>query len=61
MTNRESKHVRRQLTPAERSRVEEARKLIVNDEAEIRQQCRDLKRARAKGPAGSSLDHEVGD
>jgi hypothetical protein len=55
------KHVCRKLTPEEQARVGEARKLIALDEADIRQQCREFKKARAGGPAGNSPDREVGD
>jgi DNA-binding Xre family transcriptional regulator len=40
MTRREAKHIRRPLTPAERERVAEARRLVALDEPEIRSKAR---------------------
>jgi DNA-binding phage protein len=40
---RKAKHVRRELTDAERARVEEARQLVQKDEAEIRGAARQYK------------------
>jgi hypothetical protein len=44
MSDREARHTRRPLTPAERSRVAEARRLVAADEAEIKQQARQYRR-----------------
>jgi hypothetical protein len=56
-----AKHVHRKLTPEVQARVDEARRLIVQDEAELRQLAREYKKSRAEGPAGNSPDREVGD
>jgi DNA-binding phage protein len=45
MSRREARHSRRPLTPEERARVAEARRLLPLDEAEIKQQARDYKAA----------------
>jgi ribosome-binding protein aMBF1 (putative translation factor) len=44
MSGREAKHVRRSLTPDERRRIVEARKLIAADEPEIRQKASAFKK-----------------
>ncbi|MEX2173961.1 MAG: helix-turn-helix transcriptional regulator [Pirellulaceae bacterium] len=43
MSRREARHTYRQLTPEERLRVAEARRLVALDEAEIKQQAREFK------------------
>ena len=42
---REAKHVRRELTPQEQARVNEARRLIATEEPEIRRQAKVYKAA----------------
>jgi DNA-binding phage protein len=44
MPRREARHSRRPLTAEERARVEEARRLVALDEAELKQQGRQYKR-----------------
>lgn len=44
MSRREARHSRRALTPEERARVTEARRLVALDEAEIKQQLGQYKR-----------------
>lgn len=44
MSRREARHTRRPLTAEERNRVEEARRLVALDEAEIKRQARQYKR-----------------
>jgi DNA-binding phage protein len=44
MPRREARHTRRPLTPEERGRVAEARRLVAQDEAEIKQQAQQYKR-----------------
>lgn len=48
---RQAQHVRRELTPAERARVAEGRKLVAAEEGEIRRKAREHKRAYDAGPA----------
>jgi ribosome-binding protein aMBF1 (putative translation factor) len=45
MSHREVTHTRRTLTPQERERVVEARRLIAGEEAEIRRKAREYKHA----------------
>jgi DNA-binding phage protein len=45
VSDREIKNTRRQLTPEERVRVSEARKLIVAEEPEIRRKAKEYKQA----------------
>ena len=45
MPEREVKHTRRALTPEERARVTEARRLIAGEEPEIRRKAREFKHA----------------
>lgn len=40
MSRREARHIRRELTPEERARVTEARRLIAAEEPEIREKAR---------------------
>jgi DNA-binding phage protein len=51
MSRREIKHTHRQLTPEERARVTEARRLIADEEPEIRHKAREYKRAYEAGRA----------
>jgi DNA-binding phage protein len=44
MSRREARHIRRELTPEERARVTEARRLIAAEEPEIRKKARIYKR-----------------
>jgi DNA-binding phage protein len=49
--DREIKNTRRQLTPEERARVSEARRLIVAEEPEIRRKAKEYKQAYQAGRA----------
>lgn len=51
MSPREIKHTRRELSADEKARVAEARRLVSNDEPEIRQKVRDYKNAYLAGRA----------
>jgi DNA-binding phage protein len=51
MSGREVKHTRRALTADEQQKVAEARRLIVQDEAEIRRNAREYKQAYEAGRA----------
>jgi DNA-binding XRE family transcriptional regulator len=44
MSRREARHIRRELTPEERARVTEARRLIAAEEPEIQKKARIYKR-----------------
>lgn len=51
MSRREIKHTRRVLTPDERIKVTEARRLALVDEPEIKQKAKEYKRAYEEGRA----------
>jgi DNA-binding phage protein len=51
MSRREARHVRRELTPAEKRRVAEARRLVAQDEGEIKKLASEYKRAYDAGQA----------
>src|SRR5262245_24475263 len=51
MPDREIKNIRRQLTPEERTRVSEARRLIASEEPEIRRKAKEYKQAYQAGRA----------
>jgi len=51
MERREARHVRRELTPAERARVAEGRRLVAAEEGEIRRKAREYKRDYDAGQA----------
>jgi len=51
VTRREAKHVRRELTPTERARVAEGRRLVTAEEGEIRRKAREYKQAFDAGQA----------
>lgn len=54
MPRREAKHIRRELTDAQRERVAEARSLIQGEAAEIRRQAKQYKFASAPRISRSS-------
>ncbi len=48
-----AKHTQRSLTPEEKKRVEEARRLIASEEPEIRKKAKQYKRAYIRAARGS--------